>query len=191
MNRRDGQQAGWLGVAMARLAVPWLAAAMLGGGASAGEPSYDFSLTELAGGEALTLAALTDGRPLVVHVWGPDCPHCRVQMPYAAALYDRLDLDEVNYATLSISGTEDEIGEYLDEHELTFPVLWGESGEYGGGYEEQGWPTTFVFAPGGEMIGWCDICGPAYLTEMLDLVAEAGGPPAKSPLLSRSTARSG
>ena len=127
--------------------------------------------------------------PSSIAVWGPDCPHCRVQMPYAAALYDRLDLAEVNYVTLSVSGTEDEISEYLDEHDLTFPVLWGESGEYGDGYEQEGWPTTFVFAPGGELTGWCDICGPAYLTEMMDLIAEAGGPPVRPSLLDRSSSR--
>lgn len=191
MNRRNGQQLGWLSGQLAPLAAVLLAAAMLSGAALASEPSYDFSLTELTSGEVLTLAALTDDRPLVVHVWGPDCPHCRVQMPYAAALYDRIDLDEINYVTLSITGSEDEIGEYLDEHELTFPVLWGESGEYGGGFEEEGWPTTFVFASGGEMIGWSDICGPAYLTEMLDLIAEAGGPPVRSPLFDRGASRSG
>jgi thiol-disulfide isomerase/thioredoxin len=190
MEGRDGQRTGWLGGPAVRLACLLLVAAALNGTALASEPSYDFSLTELVSGEVLTLPGLTDDRPLVVHVWGPDCPHCRVQMPYAAALYDRLDLDEVNYFTLSLSGTEDEIDEYLDEHELTFPVLWGESGEYGSGFEEEGWPTTFVFAPGGEMIGWCDICGPAYLTEMLDLIAEAGGPPVRSPLFDRGTSRS-
>ncbi|GEM_PF-4159226 len=191
MNERDGQRTRWLSGALAWLACLWLAAALPCATAAAAEPSYDFSLTELSSGEVLTLAGLTDGRPLVVHVWGPDCPHCRVQMPYAAALYDRLDLDEVNYATLSVTGSEDEINEYLSEHELTFPVLWGASGEYGGGYEELGWPTTFVFAAGGELVGWCDICGPAYLTEMLDLIAEAGGPPVRSPLFDRGTSRSG
>ena len=156
----------------------WSAIALLlpiGFPAEAADDSYDFELTELTSGDELTFADLTYNLPLVVHVWGPDCPHCRVHMPYAVALYEKLDLSEVNYLTLSITGNEDEIADYLEERELELPVLWGESGDYGEGYEEEGWPTTYVFAPGGELVGWCDILGPAYVTQMLDLIEQAKG----------------
>lgn len=143
--------------------------------AAAADDAYDFELTELASGERLTFADLTYGVPLVIHVWGPDCPHCRVHMPYAVALYEKLDLTEVNYLMLSITGDEDEINDYLEERDLELPVLWGESGELGEGYEAEGWPTTFVFAPGGELVGWCDILGPAYVTQMLELIEQAKG----------------
>jgi thiol-disulfide isomerase/thioredoxin len=146
-----------------------------GGPAYAIDDAYDFELVEVASGELLSFEDLTYGMPLVVHVWGPDCPHCRVHMPYAVALYEKLDLSEVNYFTLSLTGAEDEITDYLEERELDLPVLWGESGEYGEGYEEEGWPTTFVFAPGGDFVGWCDILGPAYVTQMLDLIEQAKG----------------
>jgi thiol-disulfide isomerase/thioredoxin len=141
----------------------------------ANEDDYHFSLTDLASGEIVTLEDLTIDLPLVVHVWGPDCPYCRTHMPYADALYKKLDPAEVSFVAFSITGEKDEITDYLDEHELEFRVLVLENGEYGPSYEEQGWPTTFVFAPGGEFVGWCDTVGPAYITQMLELIAEAGG----------------
>lgn len=141
--------------------------------AVADSDDYDFELTEMYSDEVLTLADLTNGMPLVVHVWGPDCPHCRVHMPYAMALYDKLDLDKVNYMLLSVTGSTDEVREFLEERELDLPVLIGDSGEYGDGYLEEGWPTTYVFAPGGELVGWCDILGPAYITTMQDLIDQA------------------
>lgn len=144
-------------------------------GAYAADDEYDFELTEVLSDEVLSFDDLTYVKPLVVHVWGPDCPHCRVHMPYAMALYEKLDLSEVNYIMLSITGTKDEIVDYLAERELELPVLSGESGEYGEGYEEEGWPTTFVFAPGGDFVGWCDILGPAYVTQMLELIEQAEG----------------
>ena len=134
-------------------------------------PDFSFDCPELFSGDDFTFADLTEEKPLVVHVWAPDCPHCLVQMPYAAAFYNKkLDRDEVNYVSFSILGSEKEIRGYLDEHELTFPTLVGEDGEYSEDWEEEGWPTTYVFATGGVYIGWCDTTGPAYLTEMKELV---------------------
>jgi len=141
--------------------------------AIATEDDYSFDLTELQSGAEVIFEELSRAKPLVVHVWGPDCPHCRVHMPYVAALYEKLDLSEVNFLTLSVTGTEEEIEDYLEERELNFPVLWGASGDYGDAWESQGWPTTYVFAPGGDLVGWCDILGPAYVTEMQELIEQA------------------
>lgn len=141
--------------------------------AQAAEDDFDFELTELVSDEVLTFEELSLILPLVVHVWAPDCPHCKVHMPYAAALYEKLDLSEVNYITLAVSGSEEEVEDYLEERELDFPVLWWASGEYTERWEELGWPTTYVFAPGGVYVGWCDILGPAYITEMQELIERA------------------
>jgi len=141
--------------------------------ALAADDDYSFDLIEVKSGEELTFEELSRTRPLVIHVWGPDCPHCRVHMPYVAALYEKLDLSEVNFLTLSVTGDEEQIEDYLEERELDFPVLWGASGEYSDAWEAEGWPTTYVFAPGGEFVGWCDILGPAYVTEMQELIEQA------------------
>ena len=78
--------------------IPVVVACVLffGAPAWAGQP-YDFSLTELTTEEELDLELLTDGKPLIVHVWAIDCPHCKLHMPYVAALYKKLDFDEVNF----------------------------------------------------------------------------------------------
>jgi thiol-disulfide isomerase/thioredoxin len=141
--------------------------------AAAAEDDYSLDLVELQSGEEVTFEDLCQTRPLVIHVWAPDCPHCRVHMPYVAALYEKLDLSTVNFLTLSVTGDEEEIEDYLEERELDFPVLWGASGDYGEAWEELGWPTTYVFASGGEYVGWCDILGPAYVSDMQELVEEA------------------
>jgi len=157
----------------AALAALVLFACALSSGAAAEEPDFSFDLPQLGTWDDYTFEDLTEELPLVIHLWGPDCPYCLAHMPYAAALYRKLDLDEVTYVSFSITGDKDDIAEYLDEHELSFLTLVGEDGEYGEGWEEEGWPTTYVFAPGAELIGWCDTVGPAYLTEMLELVEQA------------------
>jgi len=137
------------------------------------DQDFSFKLTELRSGEVLTFEDVSALKPLVVHVWAPDCPHCKVHMPYVASLYETLDLSEVNFITLAVTGTDYQIEDYLDERDLDFPVLWGGSGDYGDTWEDLGWPTTYVFAPGGIYIGWCDILGPAYVTEVQDLIEQA------------------
>jgi thiol-disulfide isomerase/thioredoxin len=138
------------------------------------QDDYFFECEDLHSGETVSLDGLAEELPLIVHVWGPDCPHCRAHMPYTAALYDKLDLESVRFVALSITGEKDEIMEYVEERELEFPILYGEGGEFSELFEEQGWPTTFVFAPGGGFVGWCDTQGPSYITEMLALVDDAG-----------------
>lgn len=138
------------------------------------QDDYFFECEELHSGETVSLDDLADELPLIVHVWGPDCPHCRAHMPYTAALYGKLDLESVRFVALSITGDKDEIMEYVEERELEFPILYGEGGEFSELFEEEGWPTTFVFAPGGGFAGWCDTQGPSYITEMLELMDDAG-----------------
>jgi thiol-disulfide isomerase/thioredoxin len=142
-------------------------------GPSWAEQPYGFSLTELTTEEELDLELLTDGKPLIVHIWAIDCPHCKLHMPYVAALYNKLDFDEVNFITLAMTGDPEDTKDYLQEKSLEFAVLWAPSGDYDKRFEKHGWPTTFVFAPGGSYIGWCDTNGPAYITEVLELVAQA------------------
>jgi thiol-disulfide isomerase/thioredoxin len=138
---------------------------------------YEFSLREMNTDQELSSELLTDGKPLILHIWAPDCPHCKRHMPYVAALYKKLDHKSVNFVSCSMSDDLKDTREFMTDKKLNFPVMLEASGRVGEAFYEQGWPTTFVLAPGGEFVGWCDTNGPAYLTEVMDLVekAAAGG----------------
>lgn len=134
---------------------------------------YEFILKEIATDQELDNEVLTNGKPLVIHIWAPDCPHCKRHMPYVAALYKKIDVEVVNFVSCSMSNSKSETEKFIHDKKLEFPVLLESSGKIGDGFSEEGWPTTFVFAPGGEFVGWCDTNGPAYLTEVLELVEQA------------------
>ena len=164
---------------MSKNAIKTVLLALLGGllfvaaPASAGSEKYAFTLTEAVSDTTLDLAELTQDKPLVFLVWSPECPHCQRHMPYVAALYKKLDLEQVNFVTCAVDAPVREALDYLESKDLSFPVLDGNKGELGSGFTSQGWPTTFVFGPGGSFIGWCDTTGPNYVTEVLDMLDHA------------------
>jgi thiol-disulfide isomerase/thioredoxin len=141
--------------------------------AAAAQPRYDFKLEELTTGDTLSMALLVEDKPLVVHVWAPDCPHCQRHMPYLVAFYKKLDLDTVNFVTCSMSDSRKDAEEYIDSKRLAFPVMYCEGGKISDSFSSNGWPTTFVFAPGGKYVGMCDTQSSSYVSEMLDLVDKA------------------
>jgi hypothetical protein len=69
--------------------------------------------------------------------------------------------------------TEREAQRYIDSKKLDFPVLLAKGGKVGDDYYKKGWPTTFVFSPGGKYVGFCDTAGPSYINELLALVDKA------------------
>jgi thiol-disulfide isomerase/thioredoxin len=159
----------YLVLAAAALSAAWPCAAP----AKPQAEPLSFKLPEIVSGKTFTQAQLSDGIPLVVHVWAPDCPHCIRHMPYTLALYKKLDLDAVNFVTISMSKEKQPVLDFIKEKDLPFPVLYEGSGELGPKYGDDGWPTTYVFAAGGKLVGICDTQGPSYITEVQDLVKRA------------------
>jgi thiol-disulfide isomerase/thioredoxin len=141
--------------------------------ASAAGARYDFRLEEITTGETLNMAALCQDKPLVVHIWSPECPHCQRHMPYLVAFYRKLDLDRVNFVTCAMDAPRRSAENYIRDKHLAFPVLNGSSGKISDSFSANGWPTTYVFAPGGKLIGKCDTQSSSYVSEVLDLVDKA------------------
>jgi thiol-disulfide isomerase/thioredoxin len=140
---------------------------------AASNDRYAFKLTEARSDNTMDLDKLTADKPLVFLVWSPECPHCQRQMPYVASLYGQVDQAEVNFYTCSVDAPVGTALDYLERKDLELPVLDGNKGQLGSGFTSLGWPTTFVFAAGGELVGWCDTTGTRYVDEVLSLVDKA------------------
>ena len=127
-------------------------------------PSIDFTLTDQYGVEH----TLSDykGKTVFLNFWATWCPHCIKEMPdiekiYADYGYNQEDVIILGVANPSSSEypnntdeSKDNIIAFLNENELTFPVVFDETGELLSSYYINAFPTTFLIDEEGNIFGY-------------------------------------
>ena len=137
------------------------------------EKDYSFKAREIESGKMLEMTELVEDKPLILHVWAPDCPHCQRHMPYLSSFYKKLDLEEVNFVTYSVTGKTSDASSFLKKRNLEFPTICLSNGSFSKDLKDGGWPNTLVIGLEGKLIGSCDINGPSYVETMQKLVEKA------------------
>lgn len=107
-----------------------------------------FSLADQNG----QLVSLSDfkGKILYMNFWGTWCGVCREEIAEVQALYDKYkDSNEIAVVTIVFpnGGQETDsagILEFIDEYDITFPVLFDDNGELFSQYGIYSFPTVFV-----------------------------------------------
>ena len=141
-----GQQAGFAQAAVGEVSIDRDATTTL----QPGDPIPSFEAPSLAGGDTLAWDDLV-GRPTILAMWAPWCPHCQAELPrLAAAVQARPDLQLVTITTAYGAQPGPTPQEYLDDEGLSFPVAIDDvEGTLSAGFGVQGFPTTyFVDASG-------------------------------------------
>ncbi|QUW23997.1 TlpA family protein disulfide reductase [Sporosarcina sp. Marseille-Q4063] len=119
------------------------------------ERAPDFELTTLAG-ETVSLSDYK-GKTVILNFWASWCPPCRVEMPFMENYYEE-NKDSENMEILAVNMTKTERGGgdkiekvqgFVDEHELTFPILLDDAGEVVKLYQVMAYPTTYIINPDG------------------------------------------
>ena len=127
-------------------------------------PAIDFTLTDQYGNEH----TLSDykGKVVFLNFWATWCPPCREEMPDIEKLYQELGLNEMEVAFLGVSQprtdsnsntrevSKEEVIEFLEENEYTFPTVFDETGELYSSYYIQALPTTFLIDKEGNINGY-------------------------------------
>lgn len=103
----------------------------------------DFSLPTLSG-EIITLSEL-HGRPVLINLWATWCPPCRAEMPDLQTIYETYQ--ELGFLVLAVNATYQDssasVSTFVEEYELTFPVLMDLDGETARQYQMRALPTSF------------------------------------------------
>jgi peroxiredoxin len=134
-------------ITSALLLMPALLTAGCSGGdqspsvATIGKPAPDFTLPDLDG-ESVSLSDLK-GSPVVVNFWNTGCPPCREEMPYLEAVYNENKDSVLVLLTINIGQNASTVADYLEENNLTLPVLLDSDGAVTQHYGISGIPTTF------------------------------------------------
>ena len=101
---------------------------------------------ELMDGTAFSIAEFS-GRPVLFHFWATWCPICNLQKNSIQSISE-------DYPVISIaswSENEAEVLAYMQEEELTFPVLLDNSGKLAQSFGLTGVPASFILDPSGEI----------------------------------------
>ena len=119
--------------------------ALEGRGVEVGERVPEYAAQSLTGEEA----SLEDylGQVVLVNVWATWCGPCRVEMPSIQASYERYKDRRFTVVAVSIDTGpryEEKVRAFVDEYELTFPVLLDPEGQITTVLQTIGVPETFV-----------------------------------------------
>lgn len=122
-------------------------------------PAPDFTLTDQYGNEH----TLSDykGKTIFLNFWATWCPPCRSEMPEIQELYEDYGSNDGDLIVLGIAapgyggeGTVEEIKDFLEENEYTFPVVMDETAEMFYWYSISAFPTTFMIDADGNVYGY-------------------------------------
>lgn len=133
-----------------------------------GNPAPDFTLTTLEGQE-VTLSRQR-GKIVLLNFWSTECPFCVQEMPELQRFYEaHRDRVEVWTINSNPGDSPEEIRSFLEENDLTLPVLLDHEGVAAIAYQVAFIPATYLIdeegvirfnkvgavAPG-EMDGWLE-----------------------------------
>ena len=115
----------------------------------------DFSLRNLKGNyESLDSYR---GRVVVLNFWATWCAPCRVEMPSFEKLYRRYRSEGVAVLAVTLDkNAGPKIKSFVDEYELSFPILLDEKGEVERLYPSMTIPFTYVIDREGRVVARVD-----------------------------------
>lgn len=99
-------------------------------------------------GSAIALA----GKPVVINLWASWCGPCRREMPVLRQA--QLDHPEITFVFVNQGESEATIRAYLSDQKIVLDnIVLDRHSAMGTTFRSKGLPTTFFFAPNGEMLG--------------------------------------
>jgi cytochrome c biogenesis protein CcmG, thiol:disulfide interchange protein DsbE len=121
-------------------------------GATVGNRAPAYSAATLDGGE-VSLSALR-GEVVLLNVWATWCYPCRREMPSFEALHRDLAPQGLRVVAVSIDkhGARGEIEEFLDEHGITFTILFDPDQRVARTFNTMGVPETFLIDRDGVLV---------------------------------------
>jgi len=110
--------------------------------ARVGMPAPDFELRNLDG-ESISLSGFK-GKPVLLNFWNTGCPPCRAEMPYLQQVYNEIQEDNLVMLTVNIGERSATVERFLQDNDLSLPVLLDTKGAVAQLYIKRGIPTTVL-----------------------------------------------
>jgi peroxiredoxin len=97
------------------------------------------------------------GQVVVLNFWATWCVPCRIEMPAFENLYRRYRSQGVTVIGVSLDkGNDEKVKKFVEEYQLSFPVLMDSDGEAEKLYPSVSIPFTFVIDKSGRIVARVD-----------------------------------
>jgi peroxiredoxin len=109
----------------------------------AGFAAPDFTLST-SDGKEYTLSTLK-GNAVLVNLWATWCPPCRAEMPAIERMYREYSGQGLVVLAINMTYQDDPtaVAPFIQEYDLTFPVLLEETGKVGSAYQLRSLPSSY------------------------------------------------
>jgi thiol-disulfide isomerase/thioredoxin len=114
-------------------------------------PAPSFSLVSLDSGRVEYESYL--GRFVFFNFWATWCAPCVWEMPALQAVHDELSDEGLIVVGINNREREEEVREFRNEQDLTFPILLDRSGVVQEGYSVWSYPSSYLVSPEGIVLG--------------------------------------
>ena len=104
-------------------------------------PDFELQTTT---GETIKLSDLR-GQAVLVNLWATWCPPCRAEMPAIEKIYNEYKDDGLVILAVNMTyqDTASNIAPFIDEYDLTFPILLDTNNSVGSAYQLRSLPSSF------------------------------------------------
>lgn len=115
-----------------------------------GEKAPDFALVDLNGQKH----QLSDykGQGVFLNFWGTFCKPCEEEFPYIDNQYEHFKDKGVQVIAVDVGETEFAVRQFVERHELTFPVVIDQNEEVQTAYGINPLPITFLIDKNGTVV---------------------------------------
>ena len=87
----------------------------------------------------------------MLNFWATWCPPCRAEMPDMESFYQAEDVTILAVNMTASEKNEIVVDEFVDELELTFPILMDRESEVVDAYQVQAYPTSYMIDSNGRI----------------------------------------
>ncbi|WP_281252227.1 thiol-disulfide oxidoreductase ResA [Sediminibacillus massiliensis] len=117
-----------------------------------GEEAPNFKLERLNGeGGQLSLDDL-EGKGVMLNFWATYCGPCKEEMPYMQSLYPEYKEKGVEIVAVSLDSTDLVVNRFVDQYELSFPILRDNNNQVLELYDVGELPSTLFINPEGKVV---------------------------------------
>lgn len=118
-------------------------------GLNVGETAPDFELETMAG-ETVRLSDLR-GEKVMVNFWASWCPPCKAEMPDIQKFHEDEAGTIVSVNLTETETNEQQVTDFVNENDLTFPILMDRQSKVATLYTAQALPTSYLIDSEGKI----------------------------------------